>query len=204
MENTKKYVNSYGNAFGSMMSTPIGRAQYVHLVEPGKKFQPPKFSVHILFSKNDVANTQALMDMKAACQALAVSKYADKVPAMTYPALRDGDEEDGQGFQGCWYIKAQNKQRPEIVDTQKKGLDPAIVVPGTLIRCVVVPILFDGGYSWQLQLVQFVKDDGVRYYGGPDPKSLLSALDVSSPAEPSVGEAASAVMGGKEAAKNLL
>lgn len=211
MDNTKYFENSYQNIFGSMMATPVGRATFVHLVTPNEKYKPSKYGLHVLFPKNDEATKKGLNAIISMCKTMAEQKFGkDKIPGFTYGPLRDGDEETYQGFAGCWFIKCSSKRQPEIVDTKKTNLDPNLIVPGVLVRPVVTPILFDSGFSYQVHVVQFIKDDGVRYYGGPDPKSLLSALD-----EPEVSEdvtvavSADKVLGaekvsGKKAAVNLL
>lgn len=193
MTDSKFYSNSYGNVFGTMVPTPIGRANFVHLAQPNAKYGQPKYGLHILFPKNDEKTKAGLNALISACMEVAKQKFGDKAPAFTYPPLRDGDELTYQGFQGCYYLKASAKRQPEIVDTTRKGLDVNLIVPGVLVRAVVTPILFDSGFSWQLSTVQFVKDDGVRYYGGPDPKSLLSALDEEP--SPSASQAADEVLG---------
>ena len=200
----KYYSNRYGNVYGTMTALPIGRATFVHLAEPNAKYQPAKYGVHVLFPKNEEAVKKGLNTIIEMCKAIAEQKYGKKVPAFTYGPVRDGDEQKYQGFAGCWYIKASSKQRVEIVDTQRKGLDPALIVPGVKIRAVVTPILFDSGFSYQLNMVQFVADDGVRYYGGTDPKSLLSALDVdAAPEEPTASEAADKALGTVKAGKRM-
>jgi len=176
-EKAKYYENSYGNTFGTLIATPIGRATFVHLVTPNAKYKPEKYGCHILFPKDDATVKAGLNQLIAMCKSMAAQKYGDKIPAFVYGPVRDGDEQKYQGFAGCWYIKASSKRQPEIVDAKRTGLDVNLVVPGVLVRGVVTPVLFDSGFSYQLQCVQLIKDDGVRYYGGADPKSLLNALD---------------------------
>lgn len=204
----KFYINSYGNVFGDVVATPIGRATFVHLTSPNTKYKPEKYGLHILFKKDDDLVKEGLRQIQAICKRMAEQKFGDKIPSFSYPPFRDGDEQKYQGFSGCYYIKCSSSKKPEIVDTKKKGLDAALVAPGVLVRAVVTPILFDSGFSYQLTLVQFVKDDGVRYYGGPDPKSLLSALDEpSGNGEPSVEQSldkAIASSSGKKAALGVL
>lgn len=206
----KYYTNSYGNTFGSMIATPIGRATFVHLVTPNQKYKPEKYGLHVLFPKNDETVKKGLNAIISMCKDMAIQKYGKEIPAFTYGPVRDGDEETYQGFAGCYYIKCSSKRQPEIVDTKRQGLDPNLVVPGVLVRPVVTPILFDSGFSYQVHVVQFIKDDGVRYYGGPDPKSLLSALDeVEVPEDETASEAADKALGkskesDKKAAVNLL
>ena len=179
----KYYANKFNNVFGPMMGTPIGRIQFVALVNPQMKFQPPKFGATFLFDKKDPAAKAALNKMIAECselKAFAESKGID-TEGFTVPPIQDGDDakvSKYQGYAGSYYISAKNPQRIEVVDSQSKPIDAAMIMPGVLVRGVVTPIIYADGFSWRLHVVQLVKDDGVRFHAGADPKSLLSALDV--------------------------
>lgn len=199
------FKNAFNNTFGEMMGTPIGRAMWVNLVTPNAKFKPEKFGLTILFDKKDPACKTQLNQMIAACKDIATSVYGAKVPAFTYPPIRDGDEnEKYKNFKGMYYIGAKSKNRIEVIDAKKNTLDAAIVAPGVLVRAVVTPILFDSGFAWQLNAVQFVKDDGVRFYGGADPKSLFDELqEEDQPAAESAAEPAAESTSAEAADKAL-
>lgn len=171
------YQNSYGNVFGTMVSTPLGRIALAHLSSPSVKFQPPKYQAHLLFSKNDEKVKASLKLLLAQCDDLLNQQYGDKEVELKYPPLRDGDEVEYQGFAGCWYLKASSKNQPECVDFSKKEIDPALILNGMLCQFIVTPMTFDNGIAYQLSSVRLVKDDGIRFYGGPDPKSLYTPLD---------------------------
>ena len=47
------YTNAFGNVFGNMIATPVGRAALVWLNKPSEKFKPAKYGCHILFPKSE-------------------------------------------------------------------------------------------------------------------------------------------------------
>ncbi len=83
-------------------------------------------------------------------------------------------------FPGYLYIAIKNKDPLVVKDAKKQPLDPKTILPGMLVRAVVLPMFFDGmgsGISWQGHAVQLIKDDGVRLYGGPRGEDLLTAVE---------------------------
>ena len=182
----KYWVNSYGNVYGNPLVTPVGRLALASLARPSVKFRPPKFQAHLLFNKNDAEVLEGLRLIQAMVFEMMTEKFGLKAdgtpnaPAFKYPWLREGDEKEYQGFGGTYYIKgssAENKP-PEILGLDgKTKMDPNQLVNGMKIRAVVTPMIFDDGIAYQLLAVQFAGDDGTRYYGGPDPKSFLGAID---------------------------
>lgn len=182
----KYWVNSYGNMYGNMLVLPVCRIALVSLVRPSVKFRPAKYQAHFLFNRNDQVTLQQLQPLQAMIMDMLTEKYglrADgtpNAPAMKYPWLREGDEKEYQGFGGTFYIKASASElkKPGCFDRDgKTALDPAQIQNGMLVRPVVTPMTIDDGIAYQLAAVQFVADDGTRYYGGPDPASFLSAVD---------------------------
>lgn len=182
------YMNKFGNVFGEMMATPIGRANFINLKTPNTKYQPAKYGLSILFEKKDAAVKTGLNVMIKHCKdliAFAASK-GKKTEEFTVGPIRDGDSDKTskyQGFAGKWFISAKNASQPDMIMMGKKMevASPDLFLPGVLVRATVSPIIYDDGVSWKVHAVQFVKDDGVRFYGGPDPKSLLAALDEDEP-----------------------
>jgi len=192
----KYYENRFGNVFGPMVVTPVGRATFCNLAQPNQKFQPAKYSVTILFDKTDDKLKDQLNLMIGACKELIAFKYkGGKIPIFSTPPIQDGSEKSYQGFEGCYFITAKSNKIPEVIDQKRKPLDPAQILPGMKIRCVVAPILFDKGVAWSLSCVQFVEDDSIRFYGGPDPKSLLDDVKAESM---SLEQSADDLLGGKK------
>lgn len=178
-EGKKFYQNKFGNIFGEQMLTPMGRADYCFLNEPNDHFKPAKYSVNILFKKGETDKAD-LNKMIAKCGELAKQKYGDKKTGFKYGPIRDGDAENDKGkapHPGYYYIKATSATKVPTI--QSKGgrnvdIEAATILPGNLIICMVQPIMFDDGFSWGLRGVQFVKDDGVKFFHGPDVKDMFS------------------------------
>lgn len=102
------------------------RFSYAHVFEPASiEGSEPKYSVSILIDKND---KKTLSRVKAAIEAAkqaGISKFGGKVPANLKLPLRDGDteREDDEVYAGKYFINANAKTKPGIVD---KGGNPII------------------------------------------------------------------------------
>jgi hypothetical protein len=81
-----------------------------------------KYSVCILINKKDKANVDAI---NAVCDQLR-KEFADKnkgkVPSTYKMPLRDGDEKDGEEYQGHYFINATSKQKPGVIDAAKNAI----------------------------------------------------------------------------------
>lgn len=101
--------------------------------------------------------------------------------------LRDGASQKGTGYgPGTVTVKFScNENYPPKVVNQKKDdvLDKSLVQPGMIYRAVVQPVAYQhdqgAGVKFSLQILQIVKDDGVRFGGGDNSKALelLGALE---------------------------
>lgn len=101
------------------------RLSYAHLFKPVAvdDSQEPKYSVCLLIPKSD---KQTLKKIKAAVEAAkqaGTSKWGGKIPNNLKMPLRDGDEErsDQEAYAGHYFLNANSKQAPGIVD---KSLQP--------------------------------------------------------------------------------
>lgn len=109
------------------MSTPSptkvvtgkARLSYVNVFQPraSKPGQEPKYSVCVLIPKTD---TVTINKVKAAVKAAAeagVGVLGGKIPAGLKNPLRDGDtERDTPEYKGHYFINANSKQKPGVVD----------------------------------------------------------------------------------------
>jgi hypothetical protein len=182
METKEKfYVNKFSNVFSPLMGTPMARIQYVNLVNANVRYAPAKFGCVLLFDKSDPAVKAALNKMIISFNEMklfAESKGID-CSGFTVGAVQDGDSDRHvkyQGYKGHWFISPKNALRPEYIDSKQNPIDPALLVPGVLVRAVVGQVLYKEGCSYKLSVVQLVRDDGTRLIGGTDPKSLLTAM----------------------------
>lgn len=79
----------------------------------------PKYSVSLIIPKSDkktIAKIEAAI--KAAAQAGASSKFGGKIPTNLKSPLRDGDtdREDDPAYEGSYFINANSKNAPQVVD----------------------------------------------------------------------------------------
>lgn len=109
------------------MSTPSAtkvvtgkaRLSYVNVFQPraAKPGQEAKYSVCVLIPKTD---TVTVNKVKAAVKAAAdagIGILGGKIPPNLKNPLRDGDtEREGPEYKGHWFINANSKQRPGVVD----------------------------------------------------------------------------------------
>jgi len=179
------YQNKYGNIYlNEDLVTPKGRLIYPYIAEPNVRYKPSKYSVTILFDKDETPKDElnALIKVCKELKSLAPKNYKC---SYTYGALRDGDEElnkEGEvreQFKNKWFIKASCSNKPTCIESKNGAhvpCDETKLVAGVLVRALVQPMLFDSGFAWQLKLVQFVKDDGTRYSFGRNPIDSFAAL----------------------------
>lgn len=98
------------------------RFSYAHVFEPTVDDDGnEKYSVSILIDKNDTKTVSAINNAIEAAKQAGVNKFGGKIPAKLKLPLRDGDEEreDDENYKGKFFINANCKQKPGLVD--KKG-----------------------------------------------------------------------------------
>lgn len=187
---SKQYGMVYSNKF---MPTPIGRIQFPYLVKPNEYQGKKSWSVTICFPKTG-GDLSGLMAIEQVVKHMKLVKYGDPNFVLDIDFVRDGDLEKYEGYAGNWYIRASAKYDnflqgvPVVGPDAKKNIDPAQVVSGVECILLVKPKL-SGVYphvqgkpkaaqcvSYDLECVQFVRDDGTRYKAGPDVRSFLTAI----------------------------
>lgn len=183
----KFYVNPHGGMHGQEISIPKGRAGFVTLVKPSKKFN--KFQLSFLYRKDD---KETLAKIKGGLQHMCLAMMKEHFGAKTVEksklfkrnVILDGDSEIGiskdgkphDGYPGCFVINtahpAESNSGIRYVNCNASDIKGGMIIDG-----VVVPYLNDDGFSYKLTVVRFVKDDGVRYgyLGG---ESLLDQVEL--------------------------
>lgn len=187
---SKQYGMVYSNKY---MPTPIGRVQFPYLIKPNEYQGKKSWSITLCFPKSG-ANLTALMAIEQVVKQMKLVKYGDPNFVMDVDFVRDGDLEKYEGYAGNWYIRANAKYEnflqgvPVVGPDAKKNMDPAQIISGVECIILVKPKL-SGVYphvqgkpkaaqcvSYDLECVQYVRDDGTRYKAGPDVRSFLTAL----------------------------
>lgn len=158
------------------------RFRYGHLDSP-QKFKPqedgtipsPKFNLNALLSKKTKDGKENISTMSEAIEQVLENFYGDEVPKIKADKLcmRDGDQEDWDGFAGNMYVACSNKKRPVCMGLKKSD--------GRLEVEDIPDYLYDGCYAdvhlslWvdterkrvnaQLDGLQF-RGHGERFSGG--------------------------------------
>lgn len=96
------------------------RLSYVHLFKPeaAEGSADLKYSVSIIIRKDDAENLALIKSAVKAATEAGVPKWGGKKPATLKNPLRDGDEDrpDMPEYEGCYFINASSKTKPEVVE----------------------------------------------------------------------------------------
>lgn len=122
---------------------------------------PTKYEATFLLDKKQHAET--IEQIRTAIeQAIKTELKGAKVPA-DKRCLKDGDEVDYDGYQGCMSFKAANKKRPLVIDTDKTPLtdDDNKIYGGCYVNAIVQLWVQNNGYGKRINAnllgMQFVK-----------------------------------------------
>lgn len=205
METEKKdkfFKNGFGGIHGVDVASPLGRAAFLFLAKKNTKFKPEKYGLALLIDKTDKEQIAQLKVIQAQCKELVTALWGDKaeenLKKIKYPMFVNGDEKSNlQGYAGHWVINAKNEFGPGHAQGFKilnKDMEPDSFEAGMIIRCTLQPGVGPDGFFYKLRAIKKVKDDGVRFAGGPDAASVIDHLD----------EAVQAVNAGDASSVNVL
>ena len=123
---------------GTKVVTGMVRLSYAHLHEPHSiDGTDQKYSVSLIIPKSDKKTLKAIQEAVNEAKENAKHLWGGKVPANLKTPLRDGDEErpDDEAYADAYFINANSKRKPEIVDLKgNKGLGPDEVYSGCYAR----------------------------------------------------------------------
>lgn len=112
-------TNTNSNASTKVVTGEV-RFSYAHVFEPASiNGSEPKYSVSILIDKKDKTTLAKIEKaVEAAKTAGAAAKFGGKIPTNLKLPLRDGDvdREDDEVYAGKYFINANCKQKPGVVD----------------------------------------------------------------------------------------
>jgi len=155
------------NKVSTHIVTGMVRLSYANVWEPKSiNGSEPKYSVSLIIAKSD-ANT--LNSINAAIDSAikdSAGKFGGKVPnkaALKLP-LRDGDaERDDEAYKGAFFINANSKTAPQIVDADRNPiLDKTEVYSGIYARASLTFYAFNSngnrGIACGLGNIQKIRD----------------------------------------------
>ncbi len=114
------------------------RLSYEHIWEPSAiKDGEPKYSVSLIIPKSDKKTIKAIKDAIEQAKEDGKAKFGGRIPANLKMPLRDGDIErpDDEAYADSYFINANSKDKPQIVDKQVQPiLDKNEVYSGCYAR----------------------------------------------------------------------
>lgn len=123
---------------GTKVTTGKVRLSYAHLFEPHAiEGNEPKYSVSVIIPKSDKETLQAIKDAVNQAKEDGKAKWNGKVPTNVKTPLRDGDteREGDEAYAGCYFLNANSKNKPGIVDKDVQPiLDQSEVYSGCYAR----------------------------------------------------------------------
>lgn len=149
------------------------RLSFAHIftAQPGKKQEDgsigkPKFNCAFLIPKNTKEGKKHIEAMKEAMRQARDAKWGAKPPKLKAEklCLRDGDQEDYDGYEGMMYVSASNTRRPTVIDRDRSPLTEEDGKPysGCYVNAIVRIWCQDNEFGKRinasLEGVQFVKD----------------------------------------------
>ncbi|EPY2286913.1 DUF2815 family protein [Clostridium sporogenes] len=111
---------------GTKVTTGKVRLSYANLFEPrAMEGQEPKYSVSVIIPKTDTETLKAIKEAVAEAKEQGKGKFGGKVPANLKTPLHDGDIDrpDDEAYANCYYLNANSKNKPGIVD---KNVQPVL------------------------------------------------------------------------------
>lgn len=147
--------------------TGLVRLSYAAISEPVSfKGGKPKFQSVLLIPKKDTKTVNAIKEgIKAAFKA---GGFKNKETSYEMP-LHDGDEKGDPNYEGCFYVNAKNMNRPGLLDSNKKALEPKSFYSGCYCYASINLYPFTegkGGVAVGLNNLMKIKE-GEPLSGGP-------------------------------------
>lgn len=124
---------------GTKVTTGKVRLSYAHVWEAHamSEGQEPKYSVSVIIDKNDKDTLKAIKEATDQAKEEGKGKWNGKIPGNLKTPLRDGDVDrpDDEAYAGCYFLNANSKTKPGIVDKDVQPiLDQSEVYSGCYAR----------------------------------------------------------------------
>lgn len=183
--------DDFNNVYGAdTISTPRGRFAWPYLVTPkpvragmqGK----PRYEVTLVLPKDDPKVKTFLAAVRKEAKPMFEEYNKDQKTKILFdpediPNIQDGDNFDAEKYPyyaNSWVICPKNVRLPQIVNADKEPIEGSFIKGGMIGKCLVLPMVTTKGLSFRVEIVQFLKDDGVRFAGGTrNPADLLAKLE---------------------------
>lgn len=169
--------------------TITGIGSFMYLWEPHAfGANEPKYSMVILFKKNDKRQAEAVDKAIKAAEDIAIDKvWKGKRPGKINSPVHDGDELNDEGerikgmeYEGMYYINVSNREKPGVVDQNVQPiLEREKIYSGCIVNCHMSFYGYsqngNNGISASLEHVQLVSD-GKRLSGKQPANAVFTAI----------------------------
>jgi len=150
----------------SKLVTGVVRLSYANIWAPKSiNGGDEKYSVCLLIPKSDTKTVNGIKKAIEEAKVEGSAKFGGKIPPALKTPLRDGDEErpDDEAYAGHYFINANSKDRPQIVDARVQPiLDQSEVYSGCYAKVSVAFYAFNTngnkGIACGLGNIQKIKD----------------------------------------------
>lgn len=200
-EKSKYYKHpTYGFVYGLRQPTPFGRAAWPSLVkpkdppppQPGQPVGTPRYELTILLKKDDAFVKEFVAKVEKEVQEMLELFNKGRSAKLSVDApLKDGntfDLEKYPYYKDCWILVGRNAKQISVVDGKKRDIEVSRVEGGNIVCGVVTPLITAHGVSYKLEIVQYIKDDGVHFAGAvAAPDTYLSIVEDTPTEEPAKG-----------------
>lgn len=187
-----------------MAETPIGevllidvRLSFEHLYQPGKPMKNDKgeevrkYNANFLIDPSTKSGAANMAKLKKAGEEVKKAKWGNKIPKLKADrvCVRDGNEEDWEGYAGMYYVSGSNKDKPSLMLRQKdskgnwKEAKPGDIYSGCYVNAIVRLWAQDSEdygkrMNCSIESVQFNRE-GKAFSGAPpvDPNEAFKEIE---------------------------
>lgn len=148
--------------------TGVVRLSYANIWEPKAPLGggDPRYSCSLIIPKNDKETVDAINAAIECAIREGIGKFGGKIPsrAQLKLPLRDGDlERDDDAYKGCWFINANSKTAPQVVDRRVRPiLDHSEIYSGVYAKVSISLFAFsvngNKGVACGLGNIQKIRD----------------------------------------------
>lgn len=152
------------------------RLSFPHLFSAQKSKDPngkAKFNASFLLDKTTKQGKKNIKAMRAAIEEAKEEKWGDNPPKLkpSKVCLRDGDDEDWDGYEDHMYVSANNTRRPTVVDRRQRAVaeEDGLLYAGCYVNAIVRVWCQDNDHGKRvnasLEGVQYVREG--EAFGAP-------------------------------------
>lgn len=120
----EEYIMKTNNQQATKVIIPC-RFSYLNCFEPQSiNGSDPKYSVSAIIDKNDKETIKKIQAAIEVAKKESIAKWGGKIPANLKTPLRDGDVDrpDDEAYAGSYFLNANSKQAPQVVDKSVQAI----------------------------------------------------------------------------------